>query len=447
TGSGVVSEPWTSRFGDTSPTVPMLAAAWPCAAQIWPVNAATDVLPLVPVTAAITCGWREKNFAAVSAKARRASSTLMNATPSGSGVAGGRSAMMAAAPDASACETKLSPSSFAPATATNRSPGLMARLSALTPARSSAAKRASATASAVRRSASFMATRSRPFSRFVAFAWCRQIRAAFRKRKSDNGLPPAYARQNQLVGGRQVKARLEPEQGGDAADNGAPHRHRLPPRGGEAVRVGRRLRLIEHDEQKVARLIGGQDRGEGGQHLGLRIAAADHLVRSAGLAADVIALHVGPGGGALLDVEAHQIAHLAARLGLDDLGCERLRLGFAALEEGWRHEASAVHQRADRHHCLQRRHRKPVTECDRHGVELGPALGHQWFGALGQFGTQPIELAHLSQEPFVVLDPEAQRHARGADIGGVGEDLRNREHAVLSVEIVDRELAVLQRMA
>src|SRR5262249_5041857 len=83
--------------GDTSPTVPMLAAAWPSAVQIWRVNAATDVLPLVPVTAAIICGWREKNFAAVSAKARRASATLMNATPSGSGVAGGRSAMMAAA--------------------------------------------------------------------------------------------------------------------------------------------------------------------------------------------------------------------------------------------------------------------------------------------------------------------------------------------------------------
>ena len=38
--------------------VPMLAASWPSAAQIWRVNAATDVLPLVPVTAAIVSGWR-----------------------------------------------------------------------------------------------------------------------------------------------------------------------------------------------------------------------------------------------------------------------------------------------------------------------------------------------------------------------------------------------------
>src|SRR5262245_27608187 len=404
----------------------MLAAAWPSAVQIWRVNAATDVLPLVPVTAAITRGWREKNFAAVSAKARRASSTLMKATPSGRGVTGGRSAMIAAAPDATACETKLSPSSLLPATATNRSPGLMARLSALTPARSSAAKRVSATASTVRRSASFMGMRSRPLSRFAAFGWCREIRAACRKRKSDNALSPAHARQNQLVGGWQLEARLEPEQRGDAADDGAAHRHRVPSRGGEAVRIERRLRLIEHDEQKVARLIGRQDRGEGGEHLGLRIAAADHFVRRAGFAADIVALHVGPGGGALLDVEAHQIAHLVAGLGFDDLGCERERLRFAALEEGRWNEASAVHQRADRRHSLQRRHRKPVTECDRHGVELGPALGHQRLGTLRQFGAQPIELAHLPEEPFVVLDPEAQRHARGADIGGIGEDLRDR---------------------
>ena len=40
--------------------VPMLAEAWPSRSQIWRVNAATDVLPLVPVTAAIVAGWRGK---------------------------------------------------------------------------------------------------------------------------------------------------------------------------------------------------------------------------------------------------------------------------------------------------------------------------------------------------------------------------------------------------
>jgi hypothetical protein len=50
----------------------MLAARAPSAAQIWRVKAATDVFPLVPVTAAIVAGWRRKNFAAASASARRA---------------------------------------------------------------------------------------------------------------------------------------------------------------------------------------------------------------------------------------------------------------------------------------------------------------------------------------------------------------------------------------
>jgi len=65
------------RFGDTSPMVPMLAACSPSAAQIWRVKAATEVFPLVPVTAAITAGWRGENFAAASASARRALGTRM----------------------------------------------------------------------------------------------------------------------------------------------------------------------------------------------------------------------------------------------------------------------------------------------------------------------------------------------------------------------------------
>jgi hypothetical protein len=40
------------------PTVPMLAALKPSALQICRVNAATEVLPLVPVTATMVLGWR-----------------------------------------------------------------------------------------------------------------------------------------------------------------------------------------------------------------------------------------------------------------------------------------------------------------------------------------------------------------------------------------------------
>ena len=51
----------------------------------------------------------EKNLAAASASARRASATLTNATPAGSGAGGTRSAMTAAAPAASAWPTKRKP--------------------------------------------------------------------------------------------------------------------------------------------------------------------------------------------------------------------------------------------------------------------------------------------------------------------------------------------------
>jgi len=46
----------TVRFGDTSPIVPMLAETWPSRCQICRVNAATEVLPLVPVTPTVVAG-------------------------------------------------------------------------------------------------------------------------------------------------------------------------------------------------------------------------------------------------------------------------------------------------------------------------------------------------------------------------------------------------------
>src|ERR1700692_4194829 len=61
----------------------MLAALKPNALQICRVKAATDVLPLVPVTAAMVLGWRGKNFAAASASARRAFATRTNAASRG----------------------------------------------------------------------------------------------------------------------------------------------------------------------------------------------------------------------------------------------------------------------------------------------------------------------------------------------------------------------------
>ena len=122
--------------------VPMLAARCPSALQIWRVKAATDVLPLVPVTAAMVPGWRGKNAAAASASARRAFFTVTKATVSGR-PSRRCSAATATAPAATACLAKWAPSALAPAMATNRSPGLTLRLSEAMPPSSTRAKRAS----------------------------------------------------------------------------------------------------------------------------------------------------------------------------------------------------------------------------------------------------------------------------------------------------------------
>ena len=57
-GRGVVSAPYRSIPGAEMPRVPIDAACRPSRVQIWRVKVATEVLPLVPVTAAITSGWR-----------------------------------------------------------------------------------------------------------------------------------------------------------------------------------------------------------------------------------------------------------------------------------------------------------------------------------------------------------------------------------------------------
>ena len=55
-GSGVVRLPSPGASVVCSPSVPMLAARLPNAAQSWRVNTATELLPLVPVTAATVAG-------------------------------------------------------------------------------------------------------------------------------------------------------------------------------------------------------------------------------------------------------------------------------------------------------------------------------------------------------------------------------------------------------
>ena len=214
-----------------------------------------------------------------------------------------------------------------------------------------------------------------------------------------------------------------------------------------AAVAGRRLRLIVHHQIEIFRLVGRRDRHEGGEHLVVGVAAADDLLRRAGLAADVIAVDVGEAGRAMRRVRAQQIAHRLRCLVADDLLGIGHRGRLVAHQERRLHQMAAVDQRGHAHQRLQRRDVEALAEGDRHRVEFAPMFGDLRLGALRQLRLQPVELAHLAQERLMPLHADHQRHARRADVGGMGEHLRDRQHAMRGVEIVDGEMAGAQAVA
>ena len=132
-GSGVVRLS-LAETAPSTPTVPKLTALSPSASHIWRVKLATEVLPLVPVTATITSGWSPNQRLAATESNRRGWScnitgtcngppdTSITASPAGS-------VRIAAAPASSACAAKAAPCAALPGSATNRCPGRVARLS------------------------------------------------------------------------------------------------------------------------------------------------------------------------------------------------------------------------------------------------------------------------------------------------------------------------------
>src|SRR6266851_1028334 len=192
--------------------VPMLAEACPSRSQIWRVKAATEVLPLVPVTAAIVASM------------------------------------------------KRAPSVLWPASAKNRSPGFTTRLSTASPLTSTAAARGAIVASSLKRSRSFM------------ISLVRQAPESTRPYSLHGLLGCLRCRKNKAVGRRQIEARLDAQKRRDAGDHIAAGRHRVPARGDETVGFLQRLRLVQHDQKLVAGIVGRQDRGKGGQHALLDVA-------------------------------------------------------------------------------------------------------------------------------------------------------------------------------
>ena len=307
------------RVGVTRPMVPMLAASWPSAAQIWRVNAATEVLPLVPVTAAIVAGWRGKNRAAASASARRTLATLHERDVVGQRVrralrhhgdgAGRERLRHEGEPVRLGARHRDEQEARLHRAAVGRNAGDVERAEA----------RARSGPRSVKRSRSFIGVGLAPTSS-----------PAYRDRRGDSArISVGYAFTRRLLrcrrgsAGRPAAGRSAarcPSSGAIARDHlGRRSAPRSSPRWRSRGSPGSACGSSSMISDEIARLVGRQHRHEVGQQLGLGIAAVDDLLGRAGLAADIVARHVGLGGRALLGVEPHQVAHRRAGLGLDHL--------------------------------------------------------------------------------------------------------------------------------
>jgi hypothetical protein len=96
----------------------MLAARNPIASQICLTKDATEVLPLVPVTATTISGWAPAKRAAISAKSLRGLTVRMKAVLPGSRACS--PAMIATAPAATAWGMNRVPSALIPGSAAKR---------------------------------------------------------------------------------------------------------------------------------------------------------------------------------------------------------------------------------------------------------------------------------------------------------------------------------------
>src|SRR5271165_139591 len=224
--------------------------------------------------------------AAACARAARASETLTKSAPA---VGGSRSATITAAPFAAASCACARPSSRAPASAKNTSPGCTLRLSQAIPP---TAREASAS--------SFSRSRMSP-SRVIA------RRSLLADLVGVGSIPQTGYDGERLIW--RILRRGHAFERLDAADQRACGAAGVPGGGMKAKIPWRRHGIVVGREIEIFRFVSRRDRHESGEHPGVGIVAVDDLVGGAGLAADVVARNVGETRGPVRRVGAHEVAH------------------------------------------------------------------------------------------------------------------------------------------
>src|SRR6188472_3365898 len=88
------------------------------------------------------------------------------------------------------------------------------------------------------------------------------------------------------------ESRLDAEQRGDAGDELTGGRNGVPASSGEAHGFRHRLRLVEHQQHDISRIVHREGTDKGIQAMVLAVATVDHLLRRSGLAANPQSRHI-----------------------------------------------------------------------------------------------------------------------------------------------------------
>ena len=175
------------------------------------------------------------------------------------------------------------------------------------------------------------------------------------------------------------------------------------------------MRRIEHRDYDVARRVHREGGGEGGDVLGLGIAADARFFRSAGLAADTETRHVGILAGAVRHDQAEQLAHDLA----STFGYHAAPLRFAPgldLHQRCRPPDTSVDKRGIGARKVQRRNRNAMAIGHGHRGQPPPAPGPERMPPLAKLDIGGRVEPERSEKGFGLLCAKLIGKAGGCDV-------------------------------